>query len=430
MITVGLDFGTHQTKICIEKKDNAELQYDFFKFKDNMGEAKYTLPSIISIDKNGYMRYGYLPESSTNKMQLLKNRIKSYLWKSDNANNKIVRYFKQSTFSNSNNSKEQLEIYYSIWYISFILFDLEKEYGKEFAIQMGVPADGENLNRQKQLVVRILLSAYRLVEDVFKNDKDAFLNTTITDLKKKTELAEYDEDKKNDYNILVFPEAYACLMPLIKSEKIAHGMSLMIDIGGGTTDISFFTIGTDNKPQVYGLYSIDKGLNYLTDVMSTNNKKNSSIQNILKIDKIDKFQKEIEIVCSNIISKLEQEFNNQSKLPIDRLTAALKNRPIIYTGGGSTFGCLRMSYLEFKDIIHISTKEWRTECVTDIDFIAKSNLCPILSTSYGLSISMADDNIRCEPFKDIFKGLRQIDNNQNEETNNEFNYTDDWSAWK
>lgn len=429
MITVGLDFGTHQTKICIEKKDNAELQYDFFKFEDNTGEAKYTLPSIISIDKNGYMRYGYLPESSTNKMQLLKNRIKSYLWKSDNANNKIVKYFKQSTFSNSNNSKEQLEIYYSIWYISFILFDLEKKYGTEFAIQMGVPADGENLNRQKQLVVRILLSAYRLVEDVFKNDKDAFLNTPIAELKEKTELAEYDEDKKDEYNILVFPEAYACLMPLIKSEKIAHGMSLMIDIGGGTTDISFFTIGTDNKPQVYGLYSIDKGLNYLTDVMNTNNK-NNSIQNILKKDKIDKFQKEIKTVCSNIISRLEQEFNDQSKLPIDRLTAALKNRPIIYTGGGSTFDCLRMSYLEFKDIIHISTKEWRTECVADIDFIAKSNLCPILSTSYGLSISMADDNIRCEPFKDIFKGLRQIDNNQDEETNNDFNYTDDWSAWK
>ena len=51
-------------------------------------------------------------------------------------------------------------------------------------------------------------------------------------------------------------------------------MSLMIDIGGGTTDISFFTI-EDNKPQVYDFYSINKGLNYLTganDVIHHNKK--------------------------------------------------------------------------------------------------------------------------------------------------------------
>ena len=34
MITVGLDFGTHQTKVCIEDKEGVELNYSFMKFFD------------------------------------------------------------------------------------------------------------------------------------------------------------------------------------------------------------------------------------------------------------------------------------------------------------------------------------------------------------------------------------------------------------
>ena len=47
MITIGLDFGTHQTKVCIENKQGVELNYSFLKFNDNKGGLNYTLPSII-----------------------------------------------------------------------------------------------------------------------------------------------------------------------------------------------------------------------------------------------------------------------------------------------------------------------------------------------------------------------------------------------
>lgn len=240
MRTVGFDFGTHQTKICVENREGAELQYEFFKFKDEKGIEQYTLPSVIGVDKNGLLRYGYLPDETSNTGGLLKG-IKSFVWKQSSFNGKIVRYFKQATFTSTSNGISKMDaVFYSIWYISYILFDLEEKYGQDFAIQMGVPTDGERLSLQKQLVVRILLSAYRLVEEVFKNDKDSFLRTPIQQLKEKTVFIPYSEDRKEEYNILVFPEAYACLMPLIKQNKIASGMSLMIDIGGGTTDISFF----------------------------------------------------------------------------------------------------------------------------------------------------------------------------------------------
>ena len=47
MITVGLDFGTHQTKVCIEHKEGVELSYTFMKFVDTYHRDFYTLPSLV-----------------------------------------------------------------------------------------------------------------------------------------------------------------------------------------------------------------------------------------------------------------------------------------------------------------------------------------------------------------------------------------------
>ena len=168
MITVGLDFGTHQTKICIEKKEGVECNYSFFKFEDECHREFYTLPSIINVSANGLLSYGYIPRK---------------------AHGRIIRYFKQGAFRIA--SEIQMSpinsIYFSCWYISYILFDLEKEYGRDFTIQMGAPSDSGHLDEAKQTAVRILASAYRLVEVVFKNDKERFL---ATDMKTLTELTE------------------------------------------------------------------------------------------------------------------------------------------------------------------------------------------------------------------------------------------------
>lgn len=54
-ITVGLDFGTHQTKICIENSDTPlHKTYEFYEWE----EGVYALPSIIQINKDHTLRYG------------------------------------------------------------------------------------------------------------------------------------------------------------------------------------------------------------------------------------------------------------------------------------------------------------------------------------------------------------------------------------
>ena len=87
MITVGLDFGTHQTKVCIEHKDGVELNYTFMKFNDTYHRYFYTLPSLIGVGKDGLLSYGYLQRRYDGR---------------------IIRYFKQSAFRPSPASMPQV----------------------------------------------------------------------------------------------------------------------------------------------------------------------------------------------------------------------------------------------------------------------------------------------------------------------------------
>ena len=143
MITVGLDFGTHQTKICIERKEGVELEYSFVKFNDFKGGLKYTLPTVIGVGEDNRLTYGFLPH---------------------NYKGRIIRYFKQSAFcmsSSSNALSQQESLFYSILYVANLLFDLEEQYGQMFTIQMGAPADGSSIVMAKKIATTIVASAYR-----------------------------------------------------------------------------------------------------------------------------------------------------------------------------------------------------------------------------------------------------------------------------
>lgn len=419
MITVGLDFGTHQTKVCIESKGGVERNYTFMKFGYNENHMYYTLPSIIGIGKDGKLKYGYLPL---------------------NFEGEIIRYFKQAVFRGTSSDEtmtQEMSYYYSIWYIAYILFELEEIFGQNFSIQMGAPTDSSHIKLAQQIATRIIASAYNLVEDVFENNKEKFLEADIETLKKQTEIVNYSDEIKEEYGLLVFPEAYACLKPLISQKKIETGMNLMIDIGGGTTDISFFTI-ENNVPQVYDFFSINKGLNYLTcaDELKVL-RLNSNVQFASEIDKQRKktYQNEVRNICNNIQSKLLSEFRLQTSLNKERLLNALKNRPLIYCGGGSTFAALRISYIDFSDIKQISEKEWDKKSVPQIKQLKTRNLFPILSTAYGLAISTEHDNIVIKHFKDIFKQIRGASEEKRtaskyDRYNHGFSYTDDYDAIK
>lgn len=426
MITVGLDFGTHQTKICVEEKNGSETHYSFHMFRDLKGNMQYTLPSIICITPDEKIKYGYIDKRTKGNYK---------------------RYFKQAVFRDNNSSDMKLweAACYSIWYLAYILFDLEEKYGQAFTIQMGAPSDTSRLDSRKAIAVSILASAYKLVEDVFRNDKNAFLDTPISKLIELTDIIRYKDLLKKQYGILVFPESYACLMPLVGRGKIAQGMNIIVDIGGGTTDISFFTIEENEKkskiyhPQVYDFFSIGKGLNYLTKQDVTTGDTLTKELHIIVGNEIDQerlsvYYQDIDNVCNHIKENLKQEWSIQTVHNKAKLLKTLKNRPIIYTGGGSTIGILRRAYGDFQEIHTIDYGSWKSKEFDGKEIFSQKAMCPILSTAYGLSISVANDDIERKPFRDIFKDRR---NDEPEDNNRElgkayggFDYGNDWDAWK
>ena len=49
-IKIGLDFGTHQSKICVQRipdEGHGEPCYEFFQFTDLQGNMQFFLPSVI-----------------------------------------------------------------------------------------------------------------------------------------------------------------------------------------------------------------------------------------------------------------------------------------------------------------------------------------------------------------------------------------------
>lgn len=192
-------------------------------------------------------------------------------------------------------------------------------------------------------------------------------------------------------------------------------MSVMFDIGGGTTDISFFTI-EEGQPQVYDFFSLNRGLNYLTRLNpEEDSRKDSSVKkDDLNREAISEYQELVLQRFNDLYQRIVGNFKRNTSFKVSRLKAVLNNRPIIFTGGGSTFGILRRGYAGFTEIHLVSEKQWNTRSVTGMQDIVEKKLCPILSTAYGLSISRASDEIKMKPFNDLFAHMR----NYEEDTSN------------
>lgn len=490
-ITIGLDFGTHQTKICIEnKEDVTNPRYSFFPFKDLDGKDNIVLPSIIQINKDNTLSYGfvdkknskygkkfyigaspqyphkpvlpqikkipvpeqpktlnlstipegvdkeeYLSQYEKNKqayerqLKLWKRRITDNQKKMKSLNNQketiynneivqwykwqnisqrnyrmIFRYFKQSTFSNYKWNCVLSSQYLTVWFLSYVIFKLEEVYGQDF----GIPTGSENFKMKKQKAVSLLLTAYHLVEDVFANDINKFLATPVNELISLTSFIPYSDDKKQEYGLLVFPEAYAALKSLTHQRKIEQGMSLMVDIGGGTTDMSFFTVEND-EPKIYDYASIPYALNFILESAQTDKQdKFDSSMNLYDIDPeilasgINQFSTKLKMASNNLVQKLCDSFR-RTDYPMDKLIDALKKRPVIYSGGGSTYKELRMRLGYFSDIRFINPRIWDGMTIEDVSKYAA--LCPIISTAVGLSISEVNDDVQMSTTEEIFKHL-------------------------
>ena len=450
-IRVGLDFGTHQTKICVSRipdEGHGVPEYEFFKFVDQEGNVKFFLPSVVQINKDDTLSYGYVdPEkekeslplprleiippvdqidindeaealydkyssgysydeeglNAISKMLSMKYEIDKKTYKERqakaqeryreevaeyNRERNLFRYFKQATFAEYPWESKYNPNLLCVWYLSYIIFLLEEWHPDGFYINMGVPTDDKSFRQKRELGTRILISAFHLVEDVYGNDIKAFLNEKVSDLLLKTDIVNFSEDDKDSYLINIFPEAYASLIGLTSRGKLSEGMSINADIGGGTTDISFFIV-KDRIPKIYKYWSIPRGLNYIAEMSGFDYSEKDFVKNAHQ-DIIDKFNHKKEEIVYNL-SRLLIDLLRGSGIQKSNLLNALQDRIVVYNGGGSTYSQLTTPIYRFTDVKVVDDGLWSEEYVKEKNKVGK--LFSLLTTAYGLSVATDDNDV-------------------------------------
>ena len=511
MRTVGLDFGTHQTKICVgESIDKRNFTYEFLSFKDLDGNESYMLPSVVQINDDETLSYGFVdemrakldsifvpqecpqfgleeqikPELPTepipyteediyqkfpnfdrcnekaqkdikscydiiNKMMMnnyhfIKNKLQQnynnqqfvYTQKKSkfdssfekwnkrygHPHKSIFRYFKQASLSKYEWPYIVESDYLCVFYLTNILFLLKSKYGNEFQLQVGIPTGYKEAEEKKNKAYTLVINAFKLAEDYFNNDYDAFLQAKYSDLMSAVSMNPYTRDDAEDYELKVFPEAYANLFPIASNNRFEKKISLIFDIGGGTTDISLFIIKEkidENGyksiyPEIFSFYSVPQGLNF---IMENSLKDNDEKYRKLTIDSpcIDphKLEDTIKAYELNVLKFVNQSLEYMAKqykykgYNHKECYKQLDPNIRLYSGGG--YSHILNFYFPYFTDSHIIGFDYfqNDEYIQDLEKV--KNYGQILSTAFGLAHDQKTDQIKLASIIEFFDHL--ADNN-------------------
>lgn len=511
---IGLDFGTHQTKVCIEEiSDKRNKRYIFHSFLDLEGKKHWTFPSFVQVNEDNTLSYGFtdrdnmyvlehapgeppkMPEepnywqykrfdpivkpkepmplvedNRSDKMiiandfaslqQLIEKRnevereiirrkknekiekmryeseirsynkaclkreqeiakdkedvdrvnealrkiyekdLKKYEYQCNEYNTPypfIFENFKQAIFSTGikwpyeNITPEKV----AVWYLSFIFFDIGEEYGKDIVVCMGTSSGRREWQKNKQRATQIMLAVYDLVENVCKNDKQYFLSLTIYELISHTNIRPFSQKEKEDNSIFVFPEAFANINPLAQQRRFGTGINAIIDIGGGTTDISVFSAYEKAESEkageicveIYDYISIPYGVNAIEEH-----------------GKGVHFQKVKE--CIHQITDQLQNYAKSIGVSPSECKSITSSRPVVFSGGGSLRRELCKKYGGFSDIIYITSDMVSDTSIDDISELSDS--IAMLNTALGLAKCKDDDSeIPLQSYDRLFSKVKE-----------------------
>lgn len=513
---IGFDLGTHQTKICVQDATNpSEKTYQFFEFDMPDGSRTVLFPSIVQVNKDHTVSYGYSNEDDClilggncgdkpkleleeePEMPVLPKYVapKSYpskpkfdpwldnlkklkgqktdldLWEEkcaaiDASNKKnweaecakiekayqkrfteirqknevarkkfekdlelwekaskpqkfIFRYFKLHALTGVGawNCHEISSEDVCVWYITYILLKLRECYGEDISIQFGVPCGASGNQRDKAITkraYRVYIAAQDLAEK-FNNLED-FLATPYEKLLELTDYKWIDDNTINDYAFDDLPEAFAGLVAVTLQKKLDKGFHLLVDIGGGTTDMALFCINHENwKPDVIYVTSFAKGINHILEETSSVCKlpmemlqetflTNPSQHNFK--NPIRSYQSILRHEGEDVSNKIKKSFTgsyHHHGRKLSELEMALKNQPVIFGGGGGAFKELQVPLQTFTDIRRINKGMLGIRNLLTMGIDEKT--FTILATSYGLASYEKDygETLKCTDISVAFE---------------------------
>lgn len=519
---VGIDFGTHQTKVCIEDALNKRVPvYEFLEYDAPKGKKTVLLPSIIQVNQDHTVSYGfadpsnaliitkegnnppakdnvadpeYLPipvepkyesipkrpeskntgylavlekllpiseemkkwkqecatieRANENRRQAWINRKKEVIakniqieaewkrkveqaekdyqlayeeWKRKIEKNSQMRfrYFKQATYYAMPWSHTYTPEFLSTLYLAYVCLCIRKRIGYEFTVQLGAPlGSSKKVSQLQRSTARRIWSNAVYLADHFKTLEN-YLTTTIDTL---CDLLRTEPGKSSP--AMVIPEASAGLLAI--REKLGAGMFLLVDIGGGTTDVAMCSVyggqnGVNKTVGIHKVYSFNKGLNYIfeeyqkthphmtiaeiQDVFRQSQGKEQFAQPIAiyKYELNEQLKKLVKQIIGVFLSGQSKKGYNKS-----HVEKAMQDKPIYLCGGGSIYPKIRefsTSELYFSDKRPINKYLLNIEHLSNAGSIS-DDLFPIMATAYGLSQQVdIDEELDEKPLEAFFNHL-------------------------
>lgn len=299
---IGLDFGTYQTKACVYDFENKT--HEFFRFND---KKSFFLPSTIIETADNKFKYGHPVNQVSAKNFFNYFKIAS-------ADDPEFRAVSENSLYNINQlpyETKQFAPYtpefLSSVYLAYTILIIKQAYLKKlkntralpkkgflaklaernntetkeieikFTIQLGIPTEWSRINnlRRKRKFENILLIA-ELLSEKYKTSNN-FIKTTVSELVSEVQMiyknaffksVETFEYELNERGLSVYPETAAGLSFITKSRQIKAGYYAIMDIGGGSTDISFFHYESRNVIKYLASESYEMASNNVYSLLS------------------------------------------------------------------------------------------------------------------------------------------------------------------
>lgn len=371
---VGLDFGTSTSKTCVF--DNEKNEFSFLKIN-----SEYFFPTIIGLDEDGNIHFGKKAHKHTAVFQYFK--MASLIEEDFKIYNKNTKSESRKIYSSSNFKKYSSNLSYSPEFLSSIylaelflkieenlkvnsktrkikglLGKLSNKKKEDISVSyvVGFPTEfNTNAHFKRKLKMQsILLIAFELkkiynsLEGKSIVELENYANNIYKDLK-------LDSEKINimlkEYGLSLYPEAAASLTFIRENRGIVPpGNYMTMDIGAGTTDISFINIDSRYNFRYFASESLPIASNNVHSIAN-----NTKDLNVLRnaSNKI-KFKSKKYINAQLEINKsLELE---SKKIFWDRVGPRVVNikqqyhdQPCLVYGGGANFHFFKNGYYTIFD---------------------------------------------------------------------------------
>ena len=374
-IHIGLDFGTYQSKACFYQIDQDARE--FYKFS---GSNSYFLPSSILINEDQSLRIGETSKGS-GKDQLYRY-FKIASAEDDSFRLETFDQQEDNNFYRFNEFKKYSPEVLSVLYLTYIILEIEQNLRKRFSggerqggallrglfqrqnkveeihftYRLGIPTEWSQKKtiERKRKFENILLLA-RLLSKSFASTQN-YLNNRIDELLIKLksynlnqQIGSIDEFKLklNEEGVSVYPETAAGLALITQEQMVRPGCYATMDIGGGSTDISFFRVFSDYKIIYFASESyllacnniyldyIGRPSNSIEELESAENEVIAAIKDPNWISN-SRLVNAIEHVDEALDKKLYKLFFKRVCRIQDGFRHEFNNKDLIIYGGGST----------------------------------------------------------------------------------------------